>query len=278
MSFVRTVVHHPRKLFLRKALFQIHLWAGVLLSLYVIVIALTGSLLVFRTELSRTQLPAAFSPYDPAHTASIANVVAHFKASYPESQLSNLTLPSPVFPAWLITGTTVDHKTLTLVADPATAALVPQRKGWIDWVYELHVYLLLNHAYGMQINGIGATILLILCITGLAIWWRGIKIWTRAITVNFRHNWRRINFDAHSAIGIWTLLLISWWSISGIYFGWYKQVTATVSALSPLVGMNSPKAPPQPPDIHHRVPLEPRRMGVFIVSVTLSFLVPRCMR
>lgn len=32
------------------ALFQIHPWVGILLSLYIVTIALTGSILVFREE------------------------------------------------------------------------------------------------------------------------------------------------------------------------------------------------------------------------------------
>ena len=48
---LRTILHHPRKLWLRRALFQIHLWLGVLLSLYVIVIGLSGSILVFEDEI-----------------------------------------------------------------------------------------------------------------------------------------------------------------------------------------------------------------------------------
>src|SRR4051794_7597116 len=35
---------------IRKVLFQIHLWIGIAVGLYVVVISLTGSLLVFRVE------------------------------------------------------------------------------------------------------------------------------------------------------------------------------------------------------------------------------------
>ena len=35
---------------IRKVLFQVHLWTGIALGLYVVVICLTGSLLVFRVE------------------------------------------------------------------------------------------------------------------------------------------------------------------------------------------------------------------------------------
>ncbi|MEK6396590.1 MAG: PepSY domain-containing protein, partial [Terriglobus sp.] len=38
-------------MWLRRALFQIHLWLGVLLSLYVVVIGVSGSALVWEDEI-----------------------------------------------------------------------------------------------------------------------------------------------------------------------------------------------------------------------------------
>jgi uncharacterized iron-regulated membrane protein len=45
-------VRQPKTLWLRRALFQIHLWAGLCLGLYVVVVSLSGSALVFRDELT----------------------------------------------------------------------------------------------------------------------------------------------------------------------------------------------------------------------------------
>lgn len=41
----------PQDVWLRKALFQIHLWTGVGIGLYIFMISVTGSILVFRREL-----------------------------------------------------------------------------------------------------------------------------------------------------------------------------------------------------------------------------------
>jgi uncharacterized iron-regulated membrane protein len=42
---------------LRRAFFQIHLWLGIALSLYVLVISVSGSVIVFRRELDRALCP-----------------------------------------------------------------------------------------------------------------------------------------------------------------------------------------------------------------------------
>lgn len=43
---------HPEKFWVRQVLFQIHLWAGAAVSAYILVMSLTGSVLVYRNELS----------------------------------------------------------------------------------------------------------------------------------------------------------------------------------------------------------------------------------
>src|SRR5687767_13375038 len=51
MSVWQTSLERPRQLAARRWLFQVHMWAGVLAAVYVIVASLTGSLIVFREEL-----------------------------------------------------------------------------------------------------------------------------------------------------------------------------------------------------------------------------------
>src|SRR5579871_6035819 len=44
-------VRQPQTLWLRRALFQVHLWSGVGVGLYILMISVTGSVLVYRNEL-----------------------------------------------------------------------------------------------------------------------------------------------------------------------------------------------------------------------------------
>lgn len=243
MGLLHTALHHPRKLWLRRALFQIHLWAGVLLSVYLIVIALTGSILVFQEELTSMALPEGLHAYLPGKTANVTDVVAIFRSSYPSAKISFLSMPTTEVAAFRIEAVDADGKEFSVVADPVTGALHLQPRNWIDVVHDLHVYLLLGQAYGIQVNGAGAAILLVLAISGAVLWWSGLRSWARGLRISFRHNWKRINYDAHSAIGIWTLAIVSWWAISGVYFAWYRQVSFAVDKVSRLHGMRAPVMP-----------------------------------
>src|SRR5271170_5682963 len=52
MTTLQQWLQHPERFWLRKALFQIHLWVGAGVGLYVVLMSLTGSIIVFRNELS----------------------------------------------------------------------------------------------------------------------------------------------------------------------------------------------------------------------------------
>src|SRR5579863_5095324 len=44
----------PQNVWLRRALFQVHLWTGIGLGLYILLMSVTGSALVFRREMVRS--------------------------------------------------------------------------------------------------------------------------------------------------------------------------------------------------------------------------------
>src|SRR5687768_5585228 len=61
MSMWTKWARQPQTIWLRRALFQIHLWIGLGLGLYIVMLSLTGSVLVYRNELDawlRTPRPA----------------------------------------------------------------------------------------------------------------------------------------------------------------------------------------------------------------------------
>jgi len=51
MSFAEKWLRRPQTTWIRKAVFQVHLWAGICLGLYVVVVCASGSAVVFRDDL-----------------------------------------------------------------------------------------------------------------------------------------------------------------------------------------------------------------------------------
>ncbi len=230
---------------MRQFNFQVHLWAGIILSLYMIVIGATGSILVFRTELEALiglkpwHSLQAIAPY-----ANLTTVIENVKAAYPKGQIISVFTPTegePTFVA-LVQEFDRDRTEIRVAADPATGKVLgefPRNNTWLNVVTRLHETLLIGPK-GRRVNGYGAAFLLVLNITGMVVWWPGIQTWVRALLVDFRRTWRRVNFDLHRAVGFWTLAITSFWAISGIYFGWPAQSFAWIDRVSKIVTVRPP--------------------------------------
>src|SRR5438128_6533731 len=51
MNVWKRWVLRPQRLWIRKAVFQVHLWTGIGVGVYMLVVSMTGSVLVYRNEL-----------------------------------------------------------------------------------------------------------------------------------------------------------------------------------------------------------------------------------
>ncbi len=241
MTFLQRYIHRPQQLPARRLNFQIHLWIGIILTLYMVVIGVTGSILVFRIELEKLSgLKPWPSVQASSRIADIATVVENLKAAYPSSHIVSIITPTQN--EAVFTATVQGRRSIKVACDPTSGKLLgefPKQANWVSVVEELHESLLIGRS-GRILNGIGGAFLLLLNVTGLVIWWPGIRNWRRALMVDFRRNWRRINFDLHVAVGFWTILIASFWAVSGIYFAWPRQILLFVDSLSPVITARPP--------------------------------------
>jgi uncharacterized iron-regulated membrane protein len=243
VSLLDRYIHRPQQVAVRRLNFQVHLWVGIVLTLYLIVIGVTGSILVFRPELERV---CGLKPWQDIRAngpmADIATVVENLRAAFPHSHIVSVDTPSEddaTFVAILQGRGRI--KVACAPRDGKVLGEFPRTRTWLDIVEELHVSLLVERrGLGRMWNGVGAAFLLLLNATGMVIWWPGIRNWKRALQVDFRRNWRRINFDMHVAVGFWTILIASFWAVSGIYFGWPRQIFQFVNSLSPVITARPP--------------------------------------
>lgn len=62
MNYWQRWTWQPQTTWLRKAAFQVHMWSGVGVGLYVLLVSVTGSVLVYRNELYRATAPDPGNP------------------------------------------------------------------------------------------------------------------------------------------------------------------------------------------------------------------------
>ncbi|WP_229741213.1 PepSY-associated TM helix domain-containing protein [Silvibacterium dinghuense] len=219
-----------------------HLWAGILFSLYICAIGISGSILVFHDELMPRPHFTGSPPGTPCTPTSLVTALQAAEHLHPHFMPQLASCPTDADRFYQINLQASGQPAVTLYVDPATdqvAGEEDQDATWIGFVERFHIDLLLRKN-GRQWNGLGAGILLALAVTGLFLWWPGIRNWARALKVNFSLNWKRINFDLHSAVGFWTILFSLTWALTGIYFAWETPFERAISLLSPMTTARYP--------------------------------------
>jgi uncharacterized iron-regulated membrane protein len=259
-------LRQPQRVWLRRAAFQVHLWVGLGIGLYVVVLSLTGSLLVYRNELDR-YLATPHATFDENARAMNAEELREVaQRAYPDWQITDVTegrtvrrpprQGGPGAPGGARFGRGRGNR----LPDP-TALITVERNGekkerlfnpytgqdlgdsttkaqfFILWTVRLHDELLMDRPDGPWWNGLLSLIFTLLIITGLVVWWPGVTRWRRSLGVKWNAGWRRINWDLHSALGFWLFLFMLMWGISGWYLGMPEPLTNVVERFSDPEGV-----------------------------------------
>jgi uncharacterized iron-regulated membrane protein len=226
----------PQALVLRKAVFQVHLWTGIGLGLYILLMSVTGSALIFRRELTRTLAREPRIAAGPGARMDEDELKQAAKRDYPAYDVTRVSLrknPDQAAEIWLVRG----DKKLQRLFNPYSGADLGDsiRFGFrfVLWLADLHDNLLAGQM-GRLINAAGGIFTLLLGLTGAVIWWPGIDTWRRSLSFRWKTNPKGFNWTLHSALGFWTFAFFFMWAISGIYLSIPSKFNAAVDFLEPL--------------------------------------------
>jgi uncharacterized iron-regulated membrane protein len=233
-SLWRRWVNAPQKVGLRRALFQVHLWIGLALGVYVVMISITGSAVVFRRELNlwlvpRTVTATAGVKFTPDELLAVARRI------YPHEHVKTVSEPRradrPVHVSLERDGR-VTERLFDPYAEKDLGLEFPPLLRAEEWLVELHDDLLLGLT-GRFVNGLAAILTTALAITGAVIWWPGRHRWRESLVVNAPLKSRKFLWQLHSSVGIWAFALVLVWSITAVYFAFPEPVEAVFDYFDP---------------------------------------------
>ncbi len=241
----------PRRVWWRNALFQVHLWLGIALGLYYVVIGITGSIIVYKKELERAMIPRLVRVQPGTERGSLAAMISKVKQAYPQASLSNIYTYWEPGDTWSFRMQSRNEGRIQVYVDPYRVAIVGEdryRDKFLQWVYDLHVNLLLGN-WGEWLNGWGGVALTIVSVSGLVVWWPGRRWWRQGFRYEKRARWKRQNYDLHKLGGFYSALLLVVVALTGAYFpfaaeyhrffAWLTQGPAQLNAprVTPIAGM-----------------------------------------
>ena len=219
---------------MHKLLFDFHRWLGVVLIIYVVAICVTGSVLVYRNELYRT-----FSPqpvYVPAGNAILTDeqIGELARRAFPDHAVTVVERTDPRPNRAVEVELEKDDNTVTHLFDPYTGRdlgdELPFGYHATTFILNLHTVLLFP-GEGRMINGVFAGLLLISGVTGLLVWLRRRRTRKRKASDAPANP---LDQRLHNILGIWFLVFVLLWAITGLNLSFPEVGPAVVDYLDPL--------------------------------------------
>ena len=205
----------------KKAIFWLHLGAGLLAGLVVLILGVTGVIMSFERQILEANHGVTVS--QPTGQASIAGpekiLAAHADAMPAASGVTYYS--DPEMPASVQFG-----RGKSTYADPYTGESLGEGntalKGFFGWALRLHRWLTLEGAareVGGEVVKIGNMVFLFLVVSGLYLWFP--KRWTRSgllaiTTLKFRLKGRARDWNWHNAFGFWACIPLLFIVLTGV--------------------------------------------------------------
>lgn len=228
-------LHQPQGSWLRRALVQVHLWTGLAIGLYIVMLSVTGSALVYRLELNRmfaTPTPDFEPDREPLSSQQIADAARRVYPGYLVTPVgTRIRRHRPAIEVWLEGGGARQERLFNPYTGEDLGDAVPRVMRALNWLALLHNDLLFGPT-GRAMNGIGSMLVALMVVTGVILWWPGTRNWRRGLWVKWGANWTSINSDLHRALGFWGSGLMAVWAVSGIYLAFPDPFDAAIDYIS----------------------------------------------
>ena len=237
----------------RRLWLNVHLWIGVGLLLALAPLGLSGSALVWDTQLDRVLSPGHYvAATDTARLGPSAYLAAGQAALGERARASQVRWPQHPGDAVVVSGRQAGPSApgrspgaLNAWLDPATGRALDvgdPRASLVGVTHRLHGNLLLP-ANGRAVVGWLGWAMAASCLTGLWLWWPKGR-WLAGL------GWRRGPHawsDLHHMAGFWICLPLFVLSITGVYIAFPKASHALVGAPPPVQGSGARIVGDEPP-------------------------------
>lgn len=216
----------------KSVLKSIHTWTGIASGIFLSVIALTGSVILFRAEFERATLPPSDSVHDGSRRASLDDVAHAIAQLRPDAVLRRVRMPAESGGLYILQIQSPGKRTERIAVDSGTARVVGViQPNWVDWMVDLHRNLLGGKTGRNIVGGLGI-VLFLLSATGLLMWFTRACNWRAWISVRRRGSTLRFNYELHRAAGLWAYAFLALISFTGVELAYPNVFRDAVRALT----------------------------------------------
>lgn len=231
----------------RKFFNDIHLWAGLISGLVLVVVCFTGTVYVYNTEIRESAAKHLYVVSEQSGEVKPGlNTILESARKQIEGNFISVSIPFEANRSLQINVKKEGDQSrsgTTYFINPYSGEILGNNAEptWADNLmkdmFSLHRWLMLdriekpligelpNRTLGSYITGTATILFTIGVITGLIIWFpKRLKNWKQGLKIK-TGNWKRLNHDLHNSLAFYSIIILFLMGVTGPFwsFPWYKE-------------------------------------------------------
>lgn len=205
-------------MYLYRNLYAVHKWFGLFTGIFLLLLGLSGSILVFKEELEDWTYGEQTHVKPQGKPLPLDSLYKIIAKKYPD--LDGMAWINPEAPAnhsyqfrlYLNDARLISYDLGALNINQYTGEILRHGRaddlevGWIEWIFQFHFSFHLGMP-GAALTAIFGLTMLISILTGIVVYRKFIwKVLTFKVKIKTK-NWRVLSSDLHRVVGVWSLLL-----------------------------------------------------------------------
>lgn len=211
----------------RKATLTVHLIGGLISAIFLTLLGLTGSVLVFEGEIDHLLNRSLTHVQPQGERRSLSELCQMVEQRHPGSHVDSVN-PSydPAIAYKIHVRSAKPGETRAFAVNPYTGeelGSLEKANQWMAKVHQFHTNLLLG-PNGKVITGISAMFLFGLSVTGLIVWMPA-KMWKLSVLRRPRAG----NWEVHNLLGFYSSLFMFLFAITGLVIHWDNETRTLIN-------------------------------------------------
>lgn len=224
---------------------EVHLYAGLISGLIVILVCLSGTIYVYNSEIREMANPELHQVEAAGDRMSAEAIKKQLELTQ-EGSVVGISWNEDPEKSVQFTLKKSDEKGrgTSFYVNPYTAEILGNTgdkttaSEFMGYMFSLHRWLMLdrietpimesmsNRDLGRFINGVATLLFTLGVLTGIVIWFpKKVKNWRQGLKIKWNANWKRVNHDLHNTLAFYSLVFLLIMGATGPFwsFQWYRE-------------------------------------------------------
>ncbi len=205
-----------------------HLWLGLLSSIVVVVVCISGCLYAFKQQVDDfVNRKCIYAASTGQEKFPVDSLVKKFESTY--GKYTRIMIPENGSGRSIQLSAGERGASMTACYHPETGAFIGLKSnaadGFFSFVLDLHRNLLMGHT-GKMIVGVSVLMFMYLLLSGLVLWFPAkLSQIKSGLLIKWKARFYRLNYDLHNVLGFYSMVLLLFIALTGVYvsFHWVKN-------------------------------------------------------